>query len=172
MKVLVTQSCLFLCNPMDGSPPGSSVHRILQARILNWVVIPFSRGSSQPRDWTWISCTAGRFFTIWATRKAQIGSKLFHILKFKQTSIGQIYFTMESSSSKMGIPAEAKQSISSIYKNPWDFTGCPVAKTPCSQCGRPDSSPGQGTRLHTLQLRVCMPQLRSCILQLRPGTVK
>ena len=61
---LVTQWCLILCDPMDYSLPGSSVHRILQARILDWVSIPFSRGSSQPRDGTWVSCTAGRFFTI------------------------------------------------------------------------------------------------------------
>ena len=62
--VLVTQSCLTLCNPMDCSPPGSSVHGILQERILEWVAIPFSRGSSWPRDQTWVSCIAGRFFTI------------------------------------------------------------------------------------------------------------
>ena len=60
--------CLTLCDPMDHSPPGSSVHGILQARILERVAIPFSRGSSQPRSWTWISCVASRFFTIWATR--------------------------------------------------------------------------------------------------------
>ena len=53
--------------PMNCSPPGSSVHVILQARILKWVAISFSRGSSQPRDQTWVSCTAGRFFTFWAT---------------------------------------------------------------------------------------------------------
>ena len=50
VKVLVTQLCLTLCNPMDCSPPGSSVHGILQARILEWVAISFSRGSSRPRD--------------------------------------------------------------------------------------------------------------------------
>ena len=50
MKVLVNQSCLTLCNLMDCSLPGSSVHGILQARILEWVAIPFSRGSSQLRD--------------------------------------------------------------------------------------------------------------------------
>ena len=50
MCVLVTQSCLTLCNPMDYSSPGSSVHGILQTRILEWVAISFSRGSSQPRD--------------------------------------------------------------------------------------------------------------------------
>ena len=64
-------TCLVMSNlPMDCSPPGSSVHRILQARILEWVAIPFSRGSSRPRDWTRISSTAGRFFTIWVTREA------------------------------------------------------------------------------------------------------
>ena len=51
-----SQSCLTLCDPMDCSPPGSSVHGILQARILEWVTISYSRGSSQPRDWTDISC--------------------------------------------------------------------------------------------------------------------
>ena len=66
----VAQSCLTLCNPMDCSPPGSSVHGILQARILEWVAISSSRGSSQPWDWTSVSCIAGRFFTIWDTREA------------------------------------------------------------------------------------------------------
>ena len=59
------QSCLIFCDPMDCSPPGSSVHGILQARILEWIAIPFSRGSFWPRDWTcvsWGCCTAGRFF--------------------------------------------------------------------------------------------------------------
>ena len=70
MKVLVAQSCPTLCNPMDYGPPGSSVHGILQGRILEWVVMPFSRGFSQPRDWMWASHTAGRPFTIWATRVA------------------------------------------------------------------------------------------------------
>ena len=69
VKVLDTQSCPTLCDPMDCSPPGSSTHGFLHARILEWVAIPFSRGSSWPRDRTWVSCTAGRFFTIWATRE-------------------------------------------------------------------------------------------------------
>ena len=58
------QSCPTLCDPMDCSPPGSSVHGILQARIVDWVTISFSRGSSQPRDQTQVSCTAGRHFTV------------------------------------------------------------------------------------------------------------
>ena len=53
--VLVAWSCLNLCYPVDYSPPGSSVHGILQARILEWVAISFSRGSSHPRDQTWIA---------------------------------------------------------------------------------------------------------------------
>ena len=60
----VAQSCPTLCNPMDCSPPGSSVHGILQARIMEWVAISFSRGLSQPRDQTQVSCIAGRRFTI------------------------------------------------------------------------------------------------------------
>ena len=53
------------------SPSGFSVHGILQAGILEWVPIHFSRGSSPPRDGTWVSCIAGRFFTIWAPKKVQ-----------------------------------------------------------------------------------------------------
>ena len=66
--VLVSQSCLTLCDPIDCSLPGSSVHGILQARILEWVAISFSRGSSQPRDQTQVSCILSRFFIVWATR--------------------------------------------------------------------------------------------------------
>ena len=54
-------SCVWLCETMDCSLSGSSVHGIFQTRILEWVVISFSRGSSQPRDWTWVSHIAGRF---------------------------------------------------------------------------------------------------------------
>ena len=66
----VAQSCPTLCNPMDCSIPGSSIHGILQARILEWVAIFFSRGSSWPRDRTRVSCIAGRCFTLWATKEA------------------------------------------------------------------------------------------------------
>ena len=71
MSAKSIQLCPTLCDPMDCSPPGPSVHRILQARILEWVAISFSRWSSWPRDGTWVSCIAGRLFTIWATREAQ-----------------------------------------------------------------------------------------------------
>ena len=65
VKVQVSQSCPTLCNPID-----YTVHGILQARILEWVAFPFSRGSSQPKDQTRVSCIAGRFFINWAIREA------------------------------------------------------------------------------------------------------
>ena len=74
--ILVAQPCLTLCHPMDCSLPGSSVHRILQERILEWVAISFSRGSSWPRDQTWISCIEGRFLTFWTTREACVSTGL------------------------------------------------------------------------------------------------
>ena len=78
MVVLFAQSCLTLCNPIDCSLQGPSVHRILQARILEWVAISFSRESSWPRDWIWVSCIAGRFFTIWATRETPTFLAVLH----------------------------------------------------------------------------------------------
>ena len=71
--VLVTKPCLIPCDPMDCSPPRSSVYGIFQARILEWVAIPFSRVSSRPRDQTrvsYVSCTGSGFFTISATWEA------------------------------------------------------------------------------------------------------
>ena len=72
--------------PVDCSPPGSSVHEILQARILDWVAISFSRGSSRPRDWTQVSLIAGRRFNLWATREA-----LFFLPVFSPLSILSTY---------------------------------------------------------------------------------
>ena len=79
ISVLVISLCLLshfscaqlFCYSIDYSPPGSSVHGILQTRILEWVAMPFSKGSSQPRDGTWVSCIVGRFFTVWTTREAK-----------------------------------------------------------------------------------------------------
>ena len=68
VKVLITQSCTTFCNPMGCNLWGSSVRGILQARILECVAIPFSRGSSLPRDWTQVSCTCIRCFTVCTTR--------------------------------------------------------------------------------------------------------
>ena len=69
-SVLVAQSCLTLCDSMDCRLPCSSVHGILHVRILEWVAISFSRGSTQPRDQTQVSHIAGVLFMVWATREA------------------------------------------------------------------------------------------------------
>ena len=66
----VTKSCPTLCNPMDCSPPGSSIHRVSQSRIPEWVAISFSRGSSQSRGWTDVSYIGRRILYHWATRAA------------------------------------------------------------------------------------------------------
>ena len=66
----VAQLCLTLCDPKDYSPPGSSVHGISQARILEWVAMSFSRGSSQPRDQTFFSCICREILYYWATWEA------------------------------------------------------------------------------------------------------
>ena len=75
--------CPTLRDPMDHSPPGSSVHGISQARILEWVAISFSRGYSRPRDGTQFSCIAGKFFTIWATRE----TPFYHLHVYKCITI-------------------------------------------------------------------------------------
>ena len=80
VKLFIAQLCLTLCHPMDCSPPGSFIHGILQARILEWVAIHFSRVFSWAKDWAWVSCTTGRFFTVWATRQAHLS--LHFIFKF------------------------------------------------------------------------------------------
>ena len=64
----VAQSRLTLCDPMDCSLSGPSPHGIFQAKVLEWIAISFSRGSSRPRNRTWLSRVAGRWFTVWATR--------------------------------------------------------------------------------------------------------
>ena len=74
--MLVAQSYPTLWDPVDCSQPGASVHEIPQARILEWVAYPFSRGSSQPRDWTSVSCIAGIFFTVRGTRGALLREEL------------------------------------------------------------------------------------------------
>ena len=71
-EVKSAQSCPTLCDPMDCSLPGSSVHGILQAIVLEWIATSFSRGSSQPRDWTQVSRIVDRRFTVWVTREVRI----------------------------------------------------------------------------------------------------
>ena len=86
VEVLVFRSCLTLCDPMNCSPPGSSVQELLQARILEWVAMPSSGGSSQPRDQTQVSCMAGGFFNTLAIREAH------ESLLVVKDQLGWIYF--------------------------------------------------------------------------------
>ena len=83
---LVAHSCPTLCDPMDCSPPGSSVHDILQARVLEWIAISFSRGSSLPRDQTRVSHLVDRRFTVWATREVQLFAQ---VVKLHVCSVSQ-----------------------------------------------------------------------------------
>ena len=84
----VVQLCLPLSNPMDCSLLGSSVHGIFQAIVLDWIAIFFSRGSSQPRARTQVSCIVDRRFTVWATREVPV----FHHLLLRKISSSHVYF--------------------------------------------------------------------------------
>ena len=86
----VAQSCPTLCDPMNHSPPGSSVHGIFQAWILGWVAVSFSRGSSWPRDWTQVSHIVGRRFTILATREVHQKHRRV-VVSFKRMSVEIFY---------------------------------------------------------------------------------
>ena len=110
MRVKVTHPCLTLCKPMD-----YIAHGILQTRILEWIAFPFSRGSSQPRDQTQVSHTAGRFFTSWATREAlELVGAWFYTLLMRQfvfslqfSSVTQLCLTLcdPMNCSMPGLPA-------------------------------------------------------------------
>ena len=111
------------CDPMDCSPPGSSVHGILQARILEWAYISFSRGSSWPKDWTQLSCLASKFFTIWVTGEALATSEVCVNTH------------------------PANKDVQIRCNEPWDFPGGPVVKSSPSNSGGGDLIPGQGTKI-------------------------
>ena len=85
--VSVVQLCLTLCDPVDCGPPGPSVHGILQARLLEWIVIPFARGSFWPRDQTRVSFTAGRFFTVWAAGKPRYNENILFNVNYSKTCL-------------------------------------------------------------------------------------
>ena len=97
----VTQS--YLCDPMDCSLPGSSVHGIFQARVLDWGAISFSRGSSRPRDLTQFSHAVGRHFTVWATREAQ-KYKVKSILSLKKYCFRIQYTLIQASMNRKWQP--------------------------------------------------------------------
>ena len=82
VKLLVIQLCLTLGKPKDCSLPGYFVYGVLQARTLEWIAIPFSKGSSWHRDQTCVCCIASRFFTIWDNREAQIYAYIYPAIYF------------------------------------------------------------------------------------------
>ena len=95
----VAQSCPTLCNPMDCSLSGFSVHGIFQARVLKWIVISFSKGSSRPRNRTLVSCIAGRRFTVWATREAHSAIIFMYMRSssfrtFSQGKVVSVFYTI------------------------------------------------------------------------------
>ena len=116
----VAQSCPTLCNPMDCSLLGSSVHGIFQAIVLEWIAISFSRGSSQPRAWTRVSHIVDRCFTIWAT-------KLSH------------EFTLAECGRKYGPRPDLAMSKELV-----DFPSGSDDKASIYNAGDPGSSPGLG----------------------------
>ena len=114
------QSCPTLCNPMDCSPPGSSVHGISQARTLEGAAISFSRGSSWPQGQTQVSCIAGRLFTIWATRQpffsADFNLYSFSIIKHNQDT--SEFCDTTSKSSNLRVVLETLDTlVQTVYGN-------------------------------------------------------
>ena len=108
VKAVVTRSCPTLCNPVDCSPPGSSVHGASQARIAEWVAISFSRVSSWPRDQTQI-CIAGRLFTTWANQGSPVISTLMLLLIWQQVL---------ACSPELGDPW-TRRSVELLTRMPW-----------------------------------------------------
>ena len=92
LLVLVAQLCLILCDPMHCRPPGSPLHGLFQVRILEWVAIPFFRGSSQPKDQTQVSCIAGRFFTSRVMRKTTNTNARFFVIAKISVSLCLVFF--------------------------------------------------------------------------------
>ena len=119
--MLVAQLCPTLCNPTDWLS-GSSVHEILQVRILERVAIPFSRGFSRSRDWTQVFCIAGRFFTIWATKEAPTMAVPYVLSHFCCVWLFAILWTI----ARLAIVASKKKKSGGL----WD---CLIAAH-CSHC--------------------------------------
>ena len=161
-SVLVTQSCLTLWNPMDRSLPGSSIRGLLQARIPEWVVIPFSRKSAQPWDWTWVSCIASGFFTVRATRKAVIfferAPRFSLILPFYTRDSGPCRFSLAQLSSP--------RFLNHLFADAWGlFDSSKPGDTTMSRTSLPTSLQGfwgplcTGTTSHGLRLTHAAPAL-------------
>ena len=128
----VAQSCPTLCDPVGCSLPGSSVHGIFQAIVLELIAISFSRASSQPRDQTQVSHTVDRRFTVWTTREDNRTEAQAKTLSFS----GQIKhgWGLKQEPRAIHSPPKPEQ-----LRRTWDLPSGPVVKTPCFQ--------GRGRRL-------------------------
>ena len=129
---LVTKSCLTLCDPMDCSPPGSSVHGISQARILEWDAISFSNGYSRPRDWTQVSCIGRWILYYWAIREAglkhNIHTQFRHrtALRYLKEDSGKSFLTFCGSHGATPLPPPCPALCSVCYRfliNIWNSSG-------------------------------------------------
>ena len=152
LSVLVAQSRLTLWDPMDCSLPGSSVREILQARIMEWVAIPFSKGSSWSKDWTWVSCIAGSFFTIWATREA------FQFSSVQFSSVAQSCLTLCERAIRdvidwlPAVPSESR--IWGVTPGEFHSVLCLVAHSCLTLCDLTDYSPPGSSVREILQARI------------------
>ena len=121
----VSQSCLTLCNPMNCSPPGSSVHRISQARILEWLAVLFFRGFSWPRDQTRVPCIAGRFFGA-----SLVAQRLKRLPPMRETQVqswvGKISWRRKWQPTPVFLPGESHGQRSLVGYDPW---GCKALDT-------------------------------------------
>ena len=105
-RALVAQLCLTFCNPLDCRLPSSSVHGILQARMLEWIAIPFSRASSWPRDGTQVSCITSKLFSVWGSTIEEIKTKCYWAPKsswVKLPSQRRAQFEGKSTAEKNGL---------------------------------------------------------------------
>ena len=125
----VAQLCPTLGDPRDCSPPASSLHGIFQARTLEWVAISFSRGSSPPRDWTCVSCLAGRFFTTEPPGKPSDpfwSNTQYHALKLLFLSITILFLKLTDSGDS-----------ASVFLAPWLQPSLLPHATPIVKCNPP-----------------------------------
>ena len=160
---MCAQLCPTLCDPMDCSLPGNSLHGILQARILQRVAISYSRGFSWPRDQTCVSCI-GRWIPYYcATWEAQKFCYLFSIGKWSLKNVYVVYYLLLlpiQSFSWSDWQELFTQYVPAAGLGTRDLPGGPVAKTLHSNTGDKGLITGQGIRSHMLQLSVPMLQLK------------
>ena len=138
MKVFVVQSCPTLCGPMFCSLPDSSVHGILQARILEWGAIPFSRESSWPRDWTQVSCIVGRFFARYLSH--QRSSYILLTLVISTLTKWLVSFILSSKFCPLRLLLFPTNSFLGAHTNRWDALKIALLEASIGQQKRPNVS--------------------------------